>query len=480
MSSWLRSFPILRRCLGIQHAEAAFVDGLCVRSQRITMAALRSRLSLLTGMGGAPSVITRAGFSATSREPSASALGDLRVTVRAFPPGQSPRTFHSSRSSCSVQLPGDSAVPSHGLPSVSFGAPIEDQMLIAASGDGQSSSEDEDLVGLPPTGVAAAAESDPELMAVLSRGAVRSGWRRAHLPVLSPRGEMIGSSAQAVARDHALPWFLSSRKCTRSWWSRGRPLFTARSGSSASPILATLDGGAARGYVDIPQVENAVAVHLYLQNAATWRNCPSLPSKACKLTAAFTAKAYSAAGQAASALHAMAILRVHQAKALKCTRVVPTRGWSRNCARRLTLPYGWRKSQRSPSGRRYPHFWSKSTIYGSALLRGAISTKCAFSMFSSPRLDGSATLSRTVTSSSRQYRSRLRLSNTSCPGVMHHLPPLRRRASPSLLVAVGALLCPPELLRPLLNRHLGRRVEPLAGARRPPCSSWPRYRPGRR
>ncbi len=106
------------------------------------MAALRLRLSLLTGMGGAPSVTTHAGFSATSREPLASALGDLRVTVRAFPPGQSPQTFHSSRSSCSVRLPGDSA----------FGVPIEDQMSIAASGDGQSSSEDEDSAGLPPRG----------------------------------------------------------------------------------------------------------------------------------------------------------------------------------------------------------------------------------------------------------------------------------------------------------------------------------------
>ncbi len=108
----------------------------------------------------------------------------------------------------------------------------------------------------------------------------------------------------------------------------------ARSGSSVSSILAALDGGAARGYVDIPQVESAVAVHLCLQNAATWRTRPHLPSKACKLTA-LAAKAYSAVGQAASALHAMAILRVlhamailrvHQAKALKCTRVVPTRG----------------------------------------------------------------------------------------------------------------------------------------------------------
>ncbi len=53
------------------------------------------------------------------------------------------------------------------------------------------------------------------------------------------------------------------------------------------------------------------------ESAATWRNRPNLPSKACKLTAALAAKAYSAAGQAASALHAMAILQVHQAKALK-------------------------------------------------------------------------------------------------------------------------------------------------------------------
>ncbi len=92
---------------------------------------------------------------------------------------------------------------------------------------------------------------------------------------------------------------------------------TARSHSSVSSVLTTLDGGAARGYVGIPQVERVVAVHLCPRNAATWRNRPQLPSKACKLTAALAAKAYSAAGQAASALHAMAILQVYQAKALK-------------------------------------------------------------------------------------------------------------------------------------------------------------------
>ncbi|XP_016417939.1 uncharacterized protein LOC107747843 [Sinocyclocheilus rhinocerous] len=53
------------------------------------------------------------------------------------------------------------------------------------------------------------------------------------------------------------------------------------------------------------------------QSAAAWRGSPRLPSRACKFSSALTAKAYSAAGQAASALHAMALLQVHQAKALK-------------------------------------------------------------------------------------------------------------------------------------------------------------------
>ncbi len=46
-------------------------------------------------------------------------------------------------------------------------------MSIAASGDELSSSEGEDLVGLPPSGVVATAESDPELTAMLSWATVR-------------------------------------------------------------------------------------------------------------------------------------------------------------------------------------------------------------------------------------------------------------------------------------------------------------------
>ncbi len=153
----------------------------------------------------------------------------------------------------------------------------------------------------------------------------------------------------------------------------------------------------------------------------------------------------------------------------RCTRVVPTRGWCRSCARRLTSLYERRKSRRGPSGRRCPPWWSRSAISGSTWQRWRTSTRHAFSTPPSPREGCSATPSRASPSSSRRYSSRPRRSSTSCPGVMHH-PPLPPGPGLGLPVAVGALLRPPEPLRPRPNRHIGRCVEPLAGERRPPAS----------
>lgn len=64
--------------------------------------------------------------------------------------------------------------------------------------------------------------------------------------------------------------------------------FTARSCSFSSSILIALDGAAIKGYVDIQQVDCAIAVHLCLQNTDTWRNFLCLPSKAGKMTAALS------------------------------------------------------------------------------------------------------------------------------------------------------------------------------------------------
>ncbi len=134
-------------------------------------------------------------------------------------------------------------------------------MSIAASGDGFTSSEDEGAVGLPPSGVVATAAPDPELTAMLARAAVSIGLEVNKPP--SPEPSRLDD------------WFLGA----------GR-------GSQPRPAPVPF----------FPEVHEELT---------------SLPSKACKLTAALAAKAYSAAGQAASALHAMAILQVHQAKALK-------------------------------------------------------------------------------------------------------------------------------------------------------------------
>ncbi len=422
----------------------------------MSMISLRSRLSFMKGL--APSAATRADLSGSSRRSPADALGDLRVTVRASPPGTPPRTSYSSRSEHPVRFPGDFAGLSHGAPSISFGAPSVDRMSIAASGDGFTSSEDEGAVGLPPSGVVATAAPDPELMSMLARAAVSIGLEVNRPPSPEPSrldDWFLGAGRGSQPRPAPVPFFPEvHEELTSSWMA----LFTARSHSSASSVLTTLDGGVDRGYAGIPQVERAVAVHLCPRNAATWRNRPRLPSKACKLTAALAAKAYSAAGQAAAALHAMAILQVHQAKALKQVHEGSTDPG-------LTgLLYERRKSRRGPSGRRCPPWWSR---------------RHAFSTPPSPREGCSATPSRASPSSSRRYSSRPRWSSTSCPGVMHH-PPLPPGPGLSLPVAVGALLRPPGLLRPRPNRHIGRCVEPLAGERRPPRPSQARSHPGSR
>ncbi len=112
------------QCLGLRHTEAAFVDDSCVCCGRMSMISLRSRLSYMKGL--APSAATRADRSGSSRGSPGDALGDLRVTVRASPPGTSPRTSYSSRSEHPVRFPGDFTGPSHGAPSISFGAPSVD------------------------------------------------------------------------------------------------------------------------------------------------------------------------------------------------------------------------------------------------------------------------------------------------------------------------------------------------------------------
>ncbi len=466
------------QCLGFQHAEDAFVDDSCVCCGRMSMILLRSRLSFMKGL--APSAATRADLSGSSRGSPADALGDLRITVRASPPGTPPRTSYSSRSEHPVRFPGDFAGLSHGAPSISFGAPSADRMSIAASGDGLTSSEDEGAVGLPPSGVVATAAPDPELTAMLARAAVSIGLEVNRPPSPEPSrldDWFLGAGSGSQPRPAPVPFFPEvHEELTRSWMAP----FTARSPSSASSILTTLDGGVARGYAGIPQVERAIAVHLCPRNAATWRNRPRLPSKACKLTAAHAAKAYSAAGQAASALHAMAILQVHQAKALKQVHEGST---NPGLMQELRTATDFALRATKVTARSLGKAMSTMVVQERHLWLNLVEMKDVDkARFLDAPISQAGLFGDTVEGFAQQFsavQQQTEAIQHTCPGVMHH-PPLPPGPGLSLPVAVGALLRPPELLRPRPDRYLGRRVEPLAGERHPPRPSQAPGRPGSR
>ncbi len=245
--------------------------------------------------------------------------------------------------------------------------------------------------------------------------------------------------------------------------------FTARSRSSASSVLTTLDGGVARGYAGIPQVERAVAVHLCSRNAATWRTRLRLPSKACKLTAALAAKAYSAAGQAASALHAMAILQVHQAKALKQVHEGST---DPGLMQELRTATDFALRATKVTARSLGKAMSTMVVQERHLWLNLAEMKDVDkARFLDAPVSQGGLFGDTVEGFAQQFSAVQQQTEA-----IHH-PPL---PGLSLPVTVGALLHPPELLRPRPNRHMGRCVEPLAGKRRPLRPSQAPSRPGSR
>ncbi len=75
-------------CLGIQHAEEAFVDGSCSSCGDMTISELRNRLRCAKH-GWVPLPLPRSGVRPGTRGGTASGgvRGDLRITVRASPSG---------------------------------------------------------------------------------------------------------------------------------------------------------------------------------------------------------------------------------------------------------------------------------------------------------------------------------------------------------------------------------------------------------
>ncbi|XP_077069976.1 uncharacterized protein LOC143722468 [Siphateles boraxobius] len=243
-------------------------------------------------------------------------MGDRRVVLDVPPGNHSLWAPHPSLPLLPLEPPVLSAGPSVvGGPAVSLGAPLGDRMSIAAS-EGELMSGDDDSAALSPSGSSMLPEPDPELSAMLKRAAEAVGleWNPPPCPVQSRLDDWYLGAGRAGSQPAApVPFFPEVHE--ELTWSWTAP-FTAENDLSSSSSLTTLVGGAVKGYEAIPPVERSVATHLCPTAAASWVGDPCFPSRACEFASGLAVRAYRACGQAASSLHALALLQVYQAKTL--------------------------------------------------------------------------------------------------------------------------------------------------------------------
>ncbi|XDV37095.1 hypothetical protein PO909_006758 [Leuciscus waleckii] len=213
----------------------------------MTIAVLRSRLALVPE-GGVP--IT------TPHPRVPCGMGDQRIIVMASPP-LTPLS-HRSRWSPSIM----------DRPAVSFGAPPEDRMAIAAS-EGELASADDDSAALSPSGSVTLPEPDPEMSAMLKRAAEAVGlaWNPPPYPEQSRLDDWFLGAGRAGSQSAApVPFFPELHgELTRSWTAP----FSARNCLSSSSPLTTPDGGAVKSRHTCVR-----------RTAASWTGDPHLPSKA--------------------------------------------------------------------------------------------------------------------------------------------------------------------------------------------------------
>ncbi len=157
-----------------------------------------------------------------------------------------------------------------------------------------SASEREDWVGTEPDQMDSSGHSDlqKELMRVLSKAVqeLELTW--------SPPEEPVRSKLDSV------PFFPDVHEQLVKTWSA---LQSARVHSTTQAIFFHVDGAEAHGMCAL----------LPSRRPLLRRSDINLPSKPCRTTAHLANKAYASDGEAASALHVMAVLQVFQAKLLQ-------------------------------------------------------------------------------------------------------------------------------------------------------------------
>ncbi len=255
---------------------------------------------------------------------------------------------------------------------------------------------------------------------------------------------------------------------TRSW----RSPYSARLRTSASSAPTTIDGAEEKGYERMPQLDESVAAHLCPPTAIGWKAKTSHLSKPCRTTSALAGRSYASAGQAASALHSMAVLQVYQAKLLSAVdESEPDPATLRELRSATDLALRATKTTAQAIGRSMAslvvlerHLWLTLTEIKDAdrvsFLDAPISPSASLDLRWKDSL-----------SASQRHRRRHRLCDTSCPSapaqqLLRVAPGLRRLSSPRNL----HLSFPPLSLLGLSSRegvHAQPDATPLRSARAP-------------
>ncbi len=284
-------------CLGLAHAEAALDESDCGHCADLPVRVLRARRDVVRGLFGVG--LTAASVPLVS--PPSPGGGSAVLPCR-----RTQRSPHSP-----ISFPEDCFRPPSNIEGfVAFGHEEGDEaMSISASEkDGWAGSEPEQLGSSEPSGL------QEELMRVLSKAVqeLELTWNPPEEPVRSKLDSWYFRSTRKADARTSVPFFPDVHEQLVKTWSAPQ---SARVHSNTQAMFSHVDGAEAHGYVRSPPVEETVAAHLCPAAAKSLGPDISLPSKPCRTTAHLANKAYD--GEAASALHAMAVLQVFQAKLLQ-------------------------------------------------------------------------------------------------------------------------------------------------------------------
>ncbi len=300
-------------CLGKSHADAALAGSDCSHCESISLASLRSRIAFFSESDPAPRALPFSSSQGPVRKKQRG-RGSQRPVESELTSAQIPRASLSPHREVSAVLfsQPDQRPSASASDLVSFGGSVDeladDSMSLAASdAEELSGSVTDSAPSRLPTPSAAKAGMDAELEELGLE------WSPPEEPSRSSLDEWFLPGRRQAPQQRPSPFFPEVHdELTRSW----RSPYSARLRTSASSALTTIDGTEEKGYERMPQLDESVAAHLCPPTAIGWKAKASHPSKPCRTTSVLAGHSYASAGQAASALHSMAVLQVYQAKLL--------------------------------------------------------------------------------------------------------------------------------------------------------------------